>query len=115
MLIEQDYYTILDHFVACSLMCDWFYSCGVFTFNRLIIADELDYLITKDRAVLHDLFMLTTFPFSRCILIGTIPNKCISSILDMNVLPSLGYSGFNFCAMFTYVSFSYHLCFCRNS
>ncbi|XP_062172760.1 cell division control protein 6 homolog B [Alnus glutinosa] len=36
----------------------------------LIIADELDYLITKDRAVLHDLFMLTTFPFSRCIFIG---------------------------------------------
>ncbi|XP_040992108.1 cell division control protein 6 homolog B isoform X2 [Juglans microcarpa x Juglans regia] len=36
----------------------------------LIIVDELDYLITKDRAVLHDLFMLTTFPFSRCILIG---------------------------------------------
>ncbi|CAL5334026.1 unnamed protein product [Camellia sinensis] len=36
----------------------------------LIIADELDYLITKDRAVLHDLFMLTTFPFARCILIG---------------------------------------------
>ncbi|GFS39253.1 cell division control, Cdc6 [Actinidia rufa] len=36
----------------------------------LIIADELDYLITKDRAVLHDLFMLTTYPFSRCILIG---------------------------------------------
>ncbi|KAJ7964151.1 Cell division control protein [Quillaja saponaria] len=36
----------------------------------MIIADELDYLITKDRAVLHDLFMLTTFPFSRCVLIG---------------------------------------------
>ncbi|KAJ1384202.1 Winged helix-like DNA-binding domain superfamily [Sesbania bispinosa] len=36
----------------------------------LIVADELDYLITKNRAVLHDLFMLTTFPFSRCILIG---------------------------------------------
>ncbi|KAG5515129.1 hypothetical protein RHGRI_036238 [Rhododendron griersonianum] len=36
----------------------------------LIIADELDYLITKDWAVLHDLFMLTTFPFSRCLLIG---------------------------------------------
>ncbi|XP_061340641.1 cell division control protein 6 homolog B-like [Gastrolobium bilobum] len=36
----------------------------------LIVADELDYLITKDRAVLHDLFMLTTFPFSRCILVG---------------------------------------------
>lgn len=53
----------------------------VFTFNRLIIADELDYLITKDRAVLHDLFMLTTLPFSRCILIGTIPSKCITGIL----------------------------------
>ncbi|GLT27255.1 hypothetical protein SLA2020_022690 [Shorea laevis] len=36
----------------------------------VIIADELDYLITRDRAVLHDLFMLTTFQFSRCILIG---------------------------------------------
>ncbi|KAL6523529.1 AAA ATPase [Orobanche gracilis] len=36
----------------------------------LIVAGELDYLITKDRAVFHDLFMLTTFPFSRCILIG---------------------------------------------
>lgn len=45
------------------------FSCG-FCFSRLIIVDELDYLITKDRAVLHDLFMLTTFPSSRCILIG---------------------------------------------
>ncbi|KAL3518076.1 hypothetical protein ACH5RR_020665 [Cinchona calisaya] len=36
----------------------------------LIVVDELDYLITKDRAVLHDLFMLTTLPFSRCIIIG---------------------------------------------
>ncbi|GAV74460.1 Cdc6_C domain-containing protein [Cephalotus follicularis] len=36
----------------------------------LIIADELDYLITKDRAVIHDLFLLTTFPFSRFVLIG---------------------------------------------
>ncbi|KAK8452464.1 hypothetical protein SEVIR_5G117801v4 [Setaria viridis] len=30
----------------------------------------MDYLITRDRAVLHDLFMLTTCPYSRCILIG---------------------------------------------
>ncbi|KAH0876821.1 hypothetical protein HID58_064215, partial [Brassica napus] len=30
----------------------------------LIIADEMDFLITKDRGVLHDLFMLTTLPFS---------------------------------------------------
>ncbi|XP_071737922.1 cell division control protein 6 homolog B-like [Rutidosis leptorrhynchoides] len=37
----------------------------------LVIADELDYLITKDRVVLHDLFMLTTLPFSKLILIGT--------------------------------------------
>ncbi|KAL9687103.1 hypothetical protein QQ045_031499 [Rhodiola kirilowii] len=36
----------------------------------LVIADELDYLITKDRVVLHDLFMLTTRPHSRLILIG---------------------------------------------
>ncbi|CAL9097343.1 unnamed protein product [Musa acuminata var. zebrina] len=36
----------------------------------LIVADEMDYLITKDSSVLHDLFMLTTLPFSRCILIG---------------------------------------------
>ena len=35
-----------------------------FCFNRLIIADELDYLITKDRAVLHHLFMLSyNLPF----------------------------------------------------
>ncbi|GLT69809.1 hypothetical protein SLA2020_419310 [Shorea laevis] len=39
-------------------------------FGRVTIAVELDYLITRDRAVLHDLFMLTTFPFSRCILIA---------------------------------------------
>ncbi|XP_073146377.1 cell division control protein 6 homolog B-like [Henckelia pumila] len=36
----------------------------------LVIVDELDYLITQDRAMLQDLFMLTTLPFSRCILLG---------------------------------------------
>ncbi|XP_052146192.1 cell division control protein 6 homolog isoform X2 [Oryza glaberrima] len=36
----------------------------------LVVVDEMDYLITRDRAVLHDLFMLTTYQFSRCILIG---------------------------------------------
>nr|CAB3504417.1 unnamed protein product [Digitaria exilis] len=36
----------------------------------LVIVDEMDYLITRDRAVLHDIFMLTTCPYSRCILIG---------------------------------------------
>ncbi|KAF5203576.1 Cell division control protein 6-like protein [Thalictrum thalictroides] len=51
----------------------------------LIVADELDYLITKDRSVLHDLFMLTNFPFSRCILIG------IANALDLadRFLPKL--------------------------
>ncbi|KAL5974480.1 AAA ATPase [Asimina triloba] len=36
----------------------------------LVVVDEMDYLITRDRAVLHDLFMLTTFPLSRFILVG---------------------------------------------
>ncbi|XP_010262805.1 PREDICTED: cell division control protein 6 homolog B-like isoform X2 [Nelumbo nucifera] len=36
----------------------------------LLIVDELDYLITRDRTVLHDLFMLATLPSSNCILIG---------------------------------------------
>ncbi|XP_078446967.1 cell division control protein 6 homolog isoform X2 [Wolffia australiana] len=36
----------------------------------LVILDELDYLITKDRAVLHDLFALTTIPSSPIVLIG---------------------------------------------
>ncbi|KAK9755704.1 hypothetical protein RND81_01G044500 [Saponaria officinalis] len=36
----------------------------------VLIIDELDYLITKDREVLHELFMLTMMPSSRCILIG---------------------------------------------
>ncbi|KAF9598777.1 hypothetical protein IFM89_031445 [Coptis chinensis] len=51
----------------------------------LIFADELDYLITKDWAVLHDLFMLTSYPFSRCILIG------IANALDLadRFLPKL--------------------------
>uniref|UniRef100_A0A0D3BTR7 Cell division control protein n=1 Tax=Brassica oleracea var. oleracea TaxID=109376 RepID=A0A0D3BTR7_BRAOL len=40
------------------------------SFLWLIIADEMDYLITRDRRVLHELFMLTTLPLSRCILIG---------------------------------------------
>ncbi|KAK9124460.1 hypothetical protein Sjap_014062 [Stephania japonica] len=36
----------------------------------LIIADEMDYLITKDCSVLHELFLLTSLPSSRCIIIG---------------------------------------------
>ncbi|KAL5710384.1 AAA ATPase [Ranunculus cassubicifolius] len=51
----------------------------------IVIADELDYLITRDRSVLHDLFMLTSFPYSRCILIG------IANALDLadRFLPKL--------------------------
>jgi Cdc6-like AAA superfamily ATPase len=37
---------------------------------RLMIVDEMDYLITRDQAVLYDLFQLPTFPNSCCILIG---------------------------------------------
>ncbi|KAH7672902.1 cell division control protein 6 [Dioscorea alata] len=36
----------------------------------MIIVDEMDYLRTKDHQVLHDLFMLSTLPYSQCILIG---------------------------------------------
>ncbi|KAK9725687.1 hypothetical protein RND81_05G162600 [Saponaria officinalis] len=36
----------------------------------ILIIDELDYLITRDREVLHELFILTMLPFSRFILIG---------------------------------------------
>ncbi|KAK9714253.1 hypothetical protein RND81_06G081700 [Saponaria officinalis] len=36
----------------------------------IVIIDELDYLITRDREELHELFMLTMLPFSRIILIG---------------------------------------------
>ncbi|KAH7836756.1 hypothetical protein Vadar_005274 [Vaccinium darrowii] len=58
----------------------------------LIIADELDYLITKDQAVLHDLFMLTTFPFSRCILIGIanaidLADRFLPRLLSLNCKP----------------------------
>ncbi|KAH9701654.1 cell division control protein 6 [Citrus sinensis] len=58
----------------------------------LIIADELDYLITRDRAVLHDLFMLTTFPFSRFILIGIanaidLADRFLPRLQSMNCKP----------------------------
>ncbi|XP_030928277.1 cell division control protein 6 homolog B-like isoform X2 [Quercus lobata] len=60
----------------------------------LIIADELDYLITKDRAVLHDLFMLTTFPFSRCILIGIanaidLADRFLPKLQSLNCKPTV--------------------------
>ncbi|XP_004506723.1 cell division control protein 6 homolog B-like [Cicer arietinum] len=60
----------------------------------LIVADELDYLITKDRAVLHDLFMLTTFPFSRCILIGVanaidLADRFLPRLTSLNCKPTV--------------------------
>ncbi|CAN6443016.1 unnamed protein product [Victoria cruziana] len=36
----------------------------------LLIVDEIDFLLTKDKSVLHELFMITTLPHSRCVLIG---------------------------------------------
>ncbi|KAL0342509.1 UNVERIFIED_CONTAM: Cell division control protein 6B [Sesamum calycinum] len=58
----------------------------------LVIADELDYLITKDRAVLHDLFMLTTMPFSKCILLGIanaidLADRFIPKLQSLNCKP----------------------------
>ncbi|KAG8379273.1 hypothetical protein BUALT_Bualt07G0071400 [Buddleja alternifolia] len=60
----------------------------------LIIADELDYLITKDRAVLHDLFMLTTMPFSKCILLGIanaidLADRFIPKLQSLNCKPKV--------------------------
>ncbi|XP_004500243.1 cell division control protein 6 homolog B-like [Cicer arietinum] len=60
----------------------------------LLVADELDYLITKDRAVLHDLFMLTTFPFSRCILIGVanaidLADRFLPRLTSLNCKPTV--------------------------
>ncbi|KAK6148602.1 hypothetical protein DH2020_019514 [Rehmannia glutinosa] len=62
--------------------------------NRLVIADELDYLITKDRAVLHDLFMLTTLPFSKCILLGIanaidLADRFIPKLQSLNCKPTV--------------------------
>ncbi|WOK94826.1 cell division control protein [Canna indica] len=52
----------------------------------LMVVDEIDFLVTKDHSVLHDLFMLTTLPYSRCILIG------IANTIDLTdrLLPNLG-------------------------
>ncbi|GAB2234961.1 hypothetical protein Drorol1_Dr00004234 [Drosera rotundifolia] len=58
----------------------------------LLIVDELDYLITKDRTVLHELFMLTTLPSSRCILIGIanaidLANRFLPRLESLNCKP----------------------------
>ncbi|XP_060175444.1 cell division control protein 6 homolog B-like isoform X2 [Lycium barbarum] len=60
----------------------------------LIVADELDYLITKDKAVLHDLFMLTTLPFSRFVLIGIanaidLADKFLPKLQSLNCKPAV--------------------------
>ncbi|KAK4376084.1 hypothetical protein RND71_006761 [Anisodus tanguticus] len=60
----------------------------------LIVADELDYLITKDRAVLHELFMLTTLPYSRFILIGIanaidLADKFLPMLQSLNCKPAV--------------------------
>ncbi|KAL3835063.1 hypothetical protein ACJIZ3_009799 [Penstemon smallii] len=58
----------------------------------IVIADELDYLITKDRDVLHNLFMLTTMPFSKCILVGIanaidLADRFIPKLQSLNCKP----------------------------
>ena len=50
-----------------------------------MIIDEIDYLISKDQAVLYDLFGLPIFPNSQCMLIG------ISNVIELTdqFLPKL--------------------------
>ncbi|XP_057536355.1 cell division control protein 6 homolog B-like [Amaranthus tricolor] len=60
----------------------------------LLVIDELDYLITRDREVLHELFMLTTLPFSRCILIGIanaidLADRFLPRLQSLNCKPSI--------------------------
>ncbi|KAL9228678.1 hypothetical protein vseg_004231 [Gypsophila vaccaria] len=60
----------------------------------VLIIDELDYLITKDREVLHELFMLTTLPFSRCVLIGIanaidLADRFLPRLQSLNCKPSV--------------------------
>ncbi|GMH12231.1 hypothetical protein Nepgr_014072 [Nepenthes gracilis] len=60
----------------------------------LLIIDELDYLITKDCSVLHELFMLTTLPFSRCVLIGIanridLANRFLPRLESLNCKPTV--------------------------
>ncbi|ONK76820.1 uncharacterized protein A4U43_C02F170 [Asparagus officinalis] len=69
---------------------------GQLTSRRMIllVIDEMDYLITRDRSVLHDLFMLTTFPFSRCILVGIanaidLADRFLPKLESLNCKPSI--------------------------
>ncbi|XP_073058730.1 cell division control protein 6 homolog B-like isoform X2 [Primulina eburnea] len=60
----------------------------------LVIVDELDYLITQDRTMLQDLFMLTTLPFSRCILLGIanaidLANRFMPKLQCLNCKPAV--------------------------
>ncbi|KAK1412765.1 hypothetical protein QVD17_34263 [Tagetes erecta] len=60
----------------------------------LVIADELDNLITSDRVVLHDLFMLTMLPFSEIILIGIanaidLADRFLPKLQSLNCKPSV--------------------------
>ncbi|KAG9453951.1 hypothetical protein H6P81_006855 [Aristolochia fimbriata] len=60
----------------------------------LMIVDEMDYLITKAGAVLHDLFMLTTFPFSKFILLGIanaidLADRFLPKLQSLNCKPIL--------------------------
>lgn len=79
----SDRHLLVFIIVACFHIRDVIENLMYLYCHRLIVADELDYLITKDRAVLHDLFMLTTFPFSRCILIGKIIACDLIVVLDL--------------------------------
>ncbi|CAM6014463.1 unnamed protein product [Sphagnum balticum] len=60
----------------------------------LMIVDEMDYLITRDQAVLYDLFRLPTFPNSCCILIGVanaidLTDRFLPNLRAMNCKPDV--------------------------
>ncbi|KAH9603837.1 hypothetical protein KSS87_005957 [Heliosperma pusillum] len=60
----------------------------------VLIIDELDYLITRDREVLHELFMLTMLPSSRFILIGIanaidLADRFLPRLQSLNCKPSV--------------------------
>jgi cell division control protein 6 len=59
-----------------------------------MIVDEMDYLITRDQAVLYDLFRLPTFPNSCCILIGVanaidLTDRFLPNLRAMNCKPDV--------------------------
>ena len=56
--------------------------------ERLMIVDEMDYLISRNQDVLSDLFQLATYPDSCCILMGELYYKTKTRVCRVNVIQS---------------------------